>query len=123
MLQHKETSRIRVLMRRDKTLKICANHYISEGLVLKPNVGSEKSWVYTVDDYSEGVLSLDLLAVRFGNEESKLPRTITITNPITIQCHYQSNYFITSLYRTILIDWQYVHQLTSHFYTILGIPN
>jgi Ran-binding protein 1 len=57
-------------MRRDKTLKICANHYISKEIILKPNVGSEKSWVYTVDDYSEGVSSLDLLAVRFGNEES-----------------------------------------------------
>lgn len=26
MLQHKRTSKIRVVMRRDKTLKICANH-------------------------------------------------------------------------------------------------
>jgi Ran-binding protein 1 len=27
LLQHKETKKVRVLMRRDKTLKICANHY------------------------------------------------------------------------------------------------
>lgn len=27
MLKHKETTRIRILMRRDKTHKICANHY------------------------------------------------------------------------------------------------
>ena len=27
LLKHKETGKIRVLMRRDKTLKICANHY------------------------------------------------------------------------------------------------
>jgi Ran-binding protein 1 len=27
LLQHKETKKIRVLMRRDKTHKICANHY------------------------------------------------------------------------------------------------
>eukprot|EP00003_Mantamonas_plastica_P014412 TRINITY_DN2503_c0_g2_i3.p1 TRINITY_DN2503_c0_g2~~TRINITY_DN2503_c0_g2_i3.p1 ORF type:complete len:136 (+),score=2.53 TRINITY_DN2503_c0_g2_i3:46-453(+) len=27
LLQHQETKRIRVLMRREKTLKICANHY------------------------------------------------------------------------------------------------
>jgi Ran-binding protein 1 len=27
LLKHKETKKIRLLMRRDKTLKICANHY------------------------------------------------------------------------------------------------
>lgn len=27
ILKHKETSRIRLLMRREKTYKICANHY------------------------------------------------------------------------------------------------
>jgi len=26
-LEHKESKKIRILMRRDKTLKICANHY------------------------------------------------------------------------------------------------
>lgn len=26
-LKHKESGKIRVLMRREKTLKICANHY------------------------------------------------------------------------------------------------
>lgn len=26
-LKHKETGKVRLLMRRDKTLKICANHY------------------------------------------------------------------------------------------------
>lgn len=27
LLKHNETGKIRVLMRREKTLKICANHY------------------------------------------------------------------------------------------------
>ena len=27
LLEHKETKKIRILMRREKTLKICANHY------------------------------------------------------------------------------------------------
>jgi len=55
----KETDKIRVLMRRDKTLKICANHYsaavacvdtvdrpVSSDMKLAPNVGSDRSWVY-----------------------------------------------------------------------------
>lgn len=27
LLQHKDTKKVRVVMRRDKTLKVCANHY------------------------------------------------------------------------------------------------
>lgn len=48
ILKHKVTGRVRILMRRDKTLKICANHLISADYELKPNIGSDRSWVYTV---------------------------------------------------------------------------
>lgn len=27
LLQHKESKKVRLVMRRDKTLKVCANHY------------------------------------------------------------------------------------------------
>ena len=27
LLKHKETSKVRLVMRRDKTLKVCANHF------------------------------------------------------------------------------------------------
>lgn len=42
---------------------------------LQPNVGSDRSWVYTVPmDYAEGeeglVASAELLAIRFANAES-----------------------------------------------------
>ena len=71
-LQHSSTSRIRILMRRDKTLKICANHYITPEISLSPNVGSDRSWVYTTAaDFSEGETKTELLAIRFGNSESK----------------------------------------------------
>lgn len=54
-LKHKTTGKVRILMRRDKTLKICANHLISADYELKPNIGSDRSWVYTVTaDVSEG---------------------------------------------------------------------
>jgi Ran-binding protein 1 len=70
LLKHKETAKIRVLMRRDKTHKICANHYISSDIVLSPNVGSDRSWVYTTVDFSEGESKQELLAIRFANSES-----------------------------------------------------
>ncbi|KAG0223084.1 Ran GTPase-binding protein yrb1, partial [Actinomortierella wolfii] len=44
LMQHKVSTKIRLLMRRDKTLKVCANHYISEEMKLTPNVGSDRSW-------------------------------------------------------------------------------
>lgn len=70
-LQHKESKKVRLLMRRDKTLKICANHIISPLYTLKPNIGSEKSWVYSVTaDVSEGEPEAQTLAIRFGNKEN-----------------------------------------------------
>lgn len=71
MLQQKDTKRIRIVMRRDKTLKICANHSIIKEMELKPNVGSDRSWVYTApNDLSEGHPITELLAVRFANVEN-----------------------------------------------------
>ncbi|KAK6460276.1 RanBP1 domain-containing protein [Scheffersomyces coipomensis] len=70
-LQHKETKRVRILMRRDKTLKICANHLISGDYELKPNIGSDRSWVYNVTaDIAEGEPEAQTLAIRFGNKEN-----------------------------------------------------
>jgi Ran-binding protein 1 len=71
-LQNKtQHDKIRILMRRDKTLKICANHFILPGMNLKPNVGSDRSWVYnTPSDFSEEEAKPEMLAVRFANPES-----------------------------------------------------
>jgi len=72
LLKHKQTGKIRVLMRRDKTLKICANHYVSPLMDLQPNIGSDKSWVYSVPaDYSDDAPAInETLAIRFANPEN-----------------------------------------------------
>ncbi|ODQ67998.1 hypothetical protein NADFUDRAFT_44690 [Nadsonia fulvescens var. elongata DSM 6958] len=71
ILKHKETGKVRLLMRRDKTLKICANHYILPSYTLSPNVGSDRSWVYSVTaDISEGAPEAQTLAIRFANSEN-----------------------------------------------------
>ncbi|KAG5368177.1 Ran-specific GTPase-activating protein 1 [Yarrowia sp. C11] len=70
-LQHKESKKVRLLMRRDKTLKICANHIIAPEYELKPNVGSDRSWVYsTPADFADGEPTAELLAIRFANSDS-----------------------------------------------------
>ncbi|EPQ59930.1 hypothetical protein GLOTRDRAFT_125685 [Gloeophyllum trabeum ATCC 11539] len=71
LLQHKETKKIRLVMRRDKTLKVCANHLISSEMRLQPNIGSDRSWVWKVAaDYSESPPTSETLAIRFANAEN-----------------------------------------------------
>lgn len=70
-LKHKETGKVRILMRRDKTLKICANHLVAPEYELKANIGSDRSWVYNVaSDISEGEPEAQTLAIRFANKEN-----------------------------------------------------
>lgn len=70
-LQHKESKKVRVVMRRDKTHKVCANHIITNEMELKPNVGSDRSWVYNVAaDMAEDEARQELLAIRFANSEN-----------------------------------------------------
>lgn len=71
ILKHKERETCRVLMRREKTLKICGNHYVLPNMVLKPNCGSDKVWVWsTPADFSDEEVKAELLAIRFGNAEN-----------------------------------------------------
>lgn len=95
LLAHKSTGKIRLVMRRDKTLKLCANHAskyrlatarkkeftlfiwlftptVTPEMSLQPNIGSDRSWVWkAVADMSEGAPSAETLAIRFANSESK----------------------------------------------------
>nr|XP_058911347.1 ran-specific GTPase-activating protein-like [Kogia breviceps] len=71
LLKHKEKGTIRLLMRKDKTLKICANHYITPMMELKPNVGSDRAWVWnTHADFADECPKQELLAIRFLNAEN-----------------------------------------------------
>ncbi|KAK2670853.1 Ran binding domain [Fusarium oxysporum f. sp. vasinfectum] len=71
LLKHKENGKTRLVMRRDKTLKVCANHYIVPEMKLSPNVGSDRSWVWNAAaDVSEGEPEAVTLAIRFANAEN-----------------------------------------------------
>ncbi|SPO03051.1 probable spi1-GTP-binding protein [Cephalotrichum gorgonifer] len=71
LLKHKENGKTRLVMRRDKTLKVCANHYIIPEMKLSPNVGSDRSWVWNAAaDVSEGEAEAVTLAIRFANSEN-----------------------------------------------------
>lgn len=70
LLQHKETKKVRLLMRREKTLKICLNHFVNPSIELCENVGSDRSWVWNAIDYADGEASEDLLAIRFKDSKN-----------------------------------------------------
>ncbi|KAL1914888.1 uncharacterized protein VTP21DRAFT_7804 [Calcarisporiella thermophila] len=70
-LQHRDDKLVRLVMRRDKTHKVCANHLIHPDMKLSPNVGSDRSWVYAVAaDLSDGEPKPETLAIRFANSEN-----------------------------------------------------
>lgn len=72
LLRHKTKHTVRVVMRRDKTLKICANHFITPWMELKPNCGSDRAWVWSVlADFADEQIKPELLAIRFANAESE----------------------------------------------------
>jgi len=71
LLQHKKTHKIRVLMRREKTLKVCANHYIQPTFKLQENVSSDRSWIWNcLADYADEAAKEEVFAIRFANTEN-----------------------------------------------------
>ncbi|KAF5727321.1 Ran-binding protein 1-b-like protein [Tripterygium wilfordii] len=69
-LKHKETAKVRLLMRQSKTLKICANHLVLPNMTVQEHAGSEKSCVWHATDFADGELKKELFCIRFGSIEN-----------------------------------------------------
>lgn len=74
LLEDNASRRVRLLMRQQRTLKICANHMVLPGTQLQEHAGSDKAWVWHATDFADGELKEELFAMRFGSIESKPPR-------------------------------------------------
>uniref|UniRef100_A0A8C3H918 E3 SUMO-protein ligase RanBP2 n=1 Tax=Chrysemys picta bellii TaxID=8478 RepID=A0A8C3H918_CHRPI len=72
ILRHKISGKIRLLMRREQILKICANHYINTDMKLQLNAGSEKSFVWHALDYADEFPKPEQLAIRFKTLEEAM---------------------------------------------------
>lgn len=70
LLRHREHQRIRLLMRQEKTMKVISNHAIDPRIKLEPNVGSDRSWVWSAFDFSDGELVETVFALRFADSET-----------------------------------------------------
>merc|ERR1712029_714746 len=63
--------KIRLIMRRDKTLKICANHFVQPWMILKPMKGSDRALMWLVQaDFADEEAKAETLAIRFANAEN-----------------------------------------------------
>ena len=71
LLKHKESGKIRLLMRREKTLKVCANFHVKPGTKIEEHAGSEKARVMVVVDCSDGDVRPTMvnMCCKFGSAE------------------------------------------------------
>lgn len=70
LLKHKETGKVRLVMRQSKTLKICANHLVIATMSVQEHAGNEKSCVWHAADFADGELKDELFCIRFGSIEN-----------------------------------------------------
>ncbi|KVI03673.1 Pleckstrin homology-like domain-containing protein [Cynara cardunculus var. scolymus] len=66
-LKHKQTGKVRLVMRQSKTLKICANHLVIPTMSVQEHAGNDKSCVWHATDFSDGELKDELFCIRFGS--------------------------------------------------------
>ncbi|GLT26852.1 hypothetical protein SLA2020_018930 [Shorea laevis] len=70
LLKHRETGKVRLLMRQSKTLKICANHLLLPTMTVQEHAGNDKSCVWHATDFADGELKDELFCIRFGSVEN-----------------------------------------------------
>ncbi|NWH63820.1 RBP2 ligase, partial [Geococcyx californianus] len=69
ILQNYDNKQVRIVMRRDQVLKLCANHRITPDMNMQQMKGSDRAWVWTACDFADGERKVELLAVRFKLQE------------------------------------------------------
>ncbi|KAJ9702038.1 hypothetical protein PVL29_003992 [Vitis rotundifolia] len=70
LLKHKETQKVRLVMRQSKTLKICANHLVLASTSVQEHTGNDKSCVWHATDFSDGELKEELFCIRLASVEN-----------------------------------------------------
>nr|GMD73287.1 ran-binding protein 1 homolog A-like [Ipomoea batatas] len=70
LLKHKETGKVRLVMRQAKTLKICANHLVLPSMTIQEHAGNEKSCLWHAADFADGELKDELFCIRFSSVEN-----------------------------------------------------
>ncbi|KZC14709.1 RANBP2-like and GRIP domain-containing protein 5/6 [Dufourea novaeangliae] len=67
-----EEGKVRLLMRREQVLKVCANHYLAPDMELTAKANNEKAWFWVAHDFADGELKLEKFSIRFKTVEEGL---------------------------------------------------
>lgn len=67
ILKHKETEKLRVVMRREQVLKICLNHALTDDICY--TLKDDKSWQFVANDFSEGTFEIMNFCLRFKSSD------------------------------------------------------
>lgn len=67
LLHHKENGKVRLLMRREQVLKVCANHFLAPDMSLTRM--NEKAWIWVANDFADEEVRLEKLCVRFKTSD------------------------------------------------------
>ncbi|KAK4422202.1 Ran-binding protein 1b [Sesamum alatum] len=70
LLKHKESGKVRLVMRQNKTLKICANHLVLPTMSVQEHHGNDKSCVWHAADFADGELKEETFCIRFPSVEN-----------------------------------------------------
>ncbi|KAK8396428.1 hypothetical protein O3P69_005465 [Scylla paramamosain] len=72
ILKNNTNGKVRVLMRRELVLKVCANHFITPDLKLAPMSSSDRAWIWATPDFADEEMREERFAARFKTVEQAL---------------------------------------------------
>ncbi|XP_075522438.1 ran-binding protein 1 homolog b-like [Primulina tabacum] len=70
LLKDKVNGKVRLVMRQNKTLKICANHLVLPAFSVQEHHGNDKSCVWHAADFADGELKDETFCIRFPSVEN-----------------------------------------------------
>lgn len=72
VMQNPTTGKVRILMRREQVFKVCCNHFVTADMKFTALSSSDRAWTWYAQDFSEGKMKLELLAIRFKTVDQAL---------------------------------------------------
>ena len=71
IMKHRKTGRVKLIMRREQTLKLCCNHDLTADMSLQQLQDNDKSYVwFTPSDFSEQTVKAEKLVAKFKHAET-----------------------------------------------------